>query len=91
MAKKTEWKVYIIQAESGKLYTGITTNLERRLGDHKKGRKGARFFRFSPVGSIVFHESHPNRSEATKREIQIKKLSRKEKLNLIKYFPSAVK
>lgn len=78
-----EWFVYIIQTESGKLYTGITTDLERRLSEHQKQEKGARFFHFSSPEGIVYTESHRNRSEATKREMKIKKLGRKEKLELI--------
>jgi putative endonuclease len=77
------WEVYIIQTQSGKLYTGITINLDRRFIEHQQRKKGARFFRFSEPGQIVFRESHPNRSEATKREIEIKKMTRKEKLLLI--------
>lgn len=84
MAKKAAWEVYIIQAKSGKLYTGITTDLERRYSEHQKKQKGARFFHFSDVDHIVFREPQPNRSKATKREIQIKKMSRKEKLSLIR-------
>lgn len=78
----SHWEVYIIQTESGKLYTGITNDLERRFSEHQKARKGARFFRISKPVKIVFRESHPNRSEATKRESAIKKMSRKEKLAL---------
>lgn len=77
------WKVYIIQTESGKLYTGITNNLERRFAAHQKQQKGARFFHFSSPHKIVFQESYPNRSEASKREFSLKKMSRKEKLELI--------
>jgi putative endonuclease len=81
------WEVYIIQAKSGKLYTGITKDLERRFSEHsKKNGKGARFFRISEPESIVFREPHPNRSEATKREIAIKKMNRPEKEDLIKNF-----
>jgi putative endonuclease len=91
MAKKTSWEVYIIQTKSGKLYTGITTNLDRRFADHQKSQKGARFFRFSTAECIVFRESHPNRSKATQREIKIKKMSRREKLILCqKYIDSKV-
>jgi putative endonuclease len=82
MAKKIGWEVYIIQTKSGKLYTGITTDLDRRFADHQKSPRGARFFRFSGAESIVFRESHPNRSKATQREIKIKKMSRMEKLIL---------
>lgn len=77
------WEVYIIQAKSGTLYTGITTDLDRRFADHQKGIKGARFFRISRPEKIVFREAHSNRSEATKREIQIKKMTRCQKLALI--------
>lgn len=78
-----KWEVYVIKTESGKLYTGITTDLDRRFNDHQKQQKGARFFRISGPESVVFRESHPNRSEATKREIVIKKMSRVEKLTLL--------
>lgn len=78
-----KWKVYIIQTESGKLYTGITNNIEKRFAAHKNHHKGARFFYFTKPEKIVFQESHLNRSEASKREIAIKKMSRKDKLALI--------
>lgn len=80
---KVVWEVYIIETASGKLYTGITTNLDRRFAAHLNGKKGARFFRFSKPRSILFREKHPNRSKATKREIAIKKMTRQEKLKLI--------
>lgn len=85
MAKAVNWEVYIIQAKSGKLYTGITTDLDRRFAAHQTGGKGARFFRFSDAEKILFREPHLNRSEATQREIAIKKLSRQEKLQLIQH------
>lgn len=80
---KNKWEVYIIETESGKFYTGITNNLKRRFEEHQKKRKGARFFHFSSPEKVVFRESHPNRSQASKREIEIKKMTRKEKLELI--------
>lgn len=76
------WKVYIIRTQSGKLYTGITKDLERRLSQHKQ-KTGARFFHISDPESVVYTETHPDRSAATKREIEIKKMSREEKMNLI--------
>lgn len=81
--KNLNWEVYIIESESGKLYTGITNNLDKRFTDHLNGKKGARFFRFSAPKKILFREIHSNRSEATQREISIKKMSRTEKFNLI--------
>lgn len=83
MSTDALWEVYIIQSKSGTLYTGITTDLDRRFANHQSGNKGARFFRISEPDKIVFRESHQNRSEATKREIEIKKMTRKDKLQLI--------
>lgn len=78
-----EWVVYVIQTTSGKLYTGITNNLKRRFDQHQSHDKGARFFHFSTPEKVVFQETHPNRSEASKRESAIKKMRREEKLALI--------
>lgn len=78
-----EWIVYIIQTTSGNLYTGITNDLERRFKNHQQQKRGARFFRISEPEKVVYQESHPNRSEALKREYEIKKMSRQEKLALI--------
>jgi putative endonuclease len=78
-----DWFVYIISTASGKLYTGITKDLERRFTEHATNKKGARFFHFSTAEALVYQESHPDRSSASKRECEIKKMSRKEKLALI--------
>ncbi|MBA3721029.1 MAG: GIY-YIG nuclease family protein [Parachlamydiaceae bacterium] len=85
--KTKQWEVYIIQTNSGKLYTGITTDLDRRFKDHLNNPQGAKFFHFSSPEKIVFRESHPDRSSATKREIEIKKLSRSQKLELLNSIP----
>lgn len=77
------WILYIIQTKSGKLYTGITTNLERRFKEHCSSKKGASFFNFSEPDVILYQEGHINRSEASKREYQIKQMTKQQKLNLI--------
>jgi len=82
-----QWEVYIIETKSGKLYTGITNDLDRRFNEHKTHQKGARFFHFSSPESIVFRETHPDRSSATKREIAIKAMNRKAKLSLLQKEP----
>ncbi len=79
----SKWKVYIIVTTSGKLYTGITKDLSRRFKEHKKKQKGARFFHFSSPEKVVWQKTYPNRSEASKKESAIKKLSHTEKLALI--------
>jgi putative endonuclease len=81
---ENQWVVYMILTDSGKLYTGITNNLERRFDEHKNQSKGASFFHFSGPSKIVYSEPHPDRSSASKREIAIKKLTRKQKDQLIK-------
>jgi putative endonuclease len=80
---ESPWFVYIVEAENGHLYTGITTNLARRLEQHQSKQGGARFFHTSSAKQIVFQENHPDRSSASKREAAIKKLSRKAKISLI--------
>jgi len=79
----SNWFVYIVEAENGALYTGITTDLKRRFSEHKTQKKGARFFHTSPAKQLVYSEPQADRSQASKREVAIKKLSRKAKLNLI--------
>ncbi len=77
------WFVYIVEAADGKLYTGIATDVARRFREHAEGIKGARFFRTTQPVRIVWQEPHPDRSSATRREMAIKKLARKQKLTLI--------
>jgi putative endonuclease len=77
------WFVYIVEAENGHLYTGITTDLERRFSQHQSKQGGARFFHTSAAKKLVYQETHPNRSEASKREAAIKKLNRQQKISLI--------
>ena len=73
----------MVETASGKLYTGITTDLERRLQEHRSGKKGARFFRLSPASEVVYREEAADRSAATRRELEIKKMKRASKLALI--------
>jgi putative endonuclease len=77
------WYVYIIQTEKGVLYTGITTDIERRFSEHLfESKKGAKFFRGSVPEKIVYQEVCDSRSMASKREAQIKKMKRSEKLRM---------
>ena len=80
------WYVYIIQTVSGKLYTGITTDTERRFNEHLSGKGGAKFFRSDPAHKMVYVEKMKNRSLASKREAAIKCLSRIKKMELISKF-----
>lgn len=83
MTNDARWTVYIVQAESGKLYTGITLNLDRRMAEHST-KQGAKFFRTSPPEKIVYRETQPDRSAATSREAEIKRMTRAQKLRLVR-------
>jgi putative endonuclease len=76
------WYIYILECSDGTLYTGITTDVNRRLLEHNSG-KGAKYTRArAPVVLRALFEAK-NRSEASKEEYRIKKLNRTEKLKLI--------
>ncbi|MCB1615028.1 MAG: GIY-YIG nuclease family protein [Pseudomonadales bacterium] len=81
--EKKTWQVYIIEASDGRLYTGITTDIDRRWQQHLSGKGGARFFRGRKPRALVYTEQQPDRSAASKREAAIKSLSREEKRLLI--------
>jgi DNA-3-methyladenine glycosylase I len=83
---KNTWHVYMIGSVNGSLYTGITTDLQRRFKEHQEKGKGARFFHLSAACSLLYHEEHPDRSSASKREAEIKKMKKHAKENLIKNF-----
>lgn len=83
-ADNSPWWVYMIRARSGKLYTGISTDVERRFREHREaGARGARFFRGDPPEALVYSEAAADRAQASRREAAIKSLSRAEKLALI--------
>lgn len=83
MTSRQEWFVYIIETSGGQFYTGITTDVKRRFSEHQGKAKGAKFFGISPAEKIVFQERHSDRSSASRREAEIKKLTREEKLLLL--------
>jgi len=76
------WFVYIILCSDGSLYTGITTDIARRYGQHAR-QQGAKYFNRTRPQALVYVEPHPDRSSASRREMDVKKLSRKQKWQLI--------
>ena len=80
------WFVYILRCVDNTLYTGITTDLKRRLFEHNETKKGAKYTRCRRPCRLVYHSSWAGRSEAAKEEYRIKKLTRREKENAIKGF-----
>lgn len=79
---KGMWHTYILRCADDTLYTGITTELERRLKEHNSSNLGAKYTRARRPVSLVYSEKFSSRSEASKEEARIKKLSREEKLKL---------
>jgi predicted GIY-YIG superfamily endonuclease len=77
------WQVYILECGGKRLYTGSTNDIARRIGQHAAGN-GARFTRAFGVTRLLFTERCPSQSAALKREAAIKRLSRPDKLMLIR-------
>jgi len=76
------WVVYILQCADGTLYTGIANDLDRRMVEHELGR-GAKYTRGRGPFQLVYKEVCKGRGQALKREIEIKSLSRDQKLRLV--------
>ena len=75
--------VYILSCADGTLYTGYTTDPERRVDEHNEG-KGARYTSPRLPVELVYRESFASRSQACRREYEIKQLSRSEKQKLVR-------
>ena len=78
-----EFFVYILKCSDDTLYTGITTDVKRRVEEHNSSAKGAKYTKVRRPVELVYVEKSSTRSEASKREYFIKKLPREKKLQLI--------
>ena len=76
------WKLYILRCADGTLYTGITTDVARRFREHSSG-KGAKYTRGRGPLELVYQEDCGDKSAASRREWEIKQLTREEKLKMI--------
>lgn len=76
------WYLYILRCKDGSLYTGITTDVERRLEAHQKG-KGAKYTRGRGPLELVYRETCGSHSDALRREREVKALPREQKMELI--------
>lgn len=79
----SNYTLYIVRCADNTLYTGITTDIERRINEHNFSDKGAKYTRARRPVILVYSETYPNRSLASKREYRIKKMSRKNKALLL--------
>lgn len=76
------WYLYIVKCRDDSLYTGITTDIMRRIAQHNSG-KGAKYTRSRRPVTLVFSKEYKDRSAASKAEYYTKRLSRKEKIKMI--------
>jgi putative endonuclease len=76
--------LYILKCADKSLYTGITTDLKRRLGEHNVGKLGAKYTAGRRPVKVVYSKKFKNRSTASREEARIKKLTRAGKLELIR-------
>jgi putative endonuclease len=86
LAMENPWYVYILKCADGTLYTGITTDLVRRLAEHNDtdNKKAAKYTRARRPVSLVYSKKLPDRSNSLIEEARIKKLSKTEKEKLVK-------
>ena len=75
--------VYILKCSDNTFYTGITTDVKRRVDEHNSSDKGAKYTKIRRPVALVYQEISQDRSSASKREYAIKKLTRKEKMEII--------
>lgn len=78
------YSVYILECSDGSLYTGIAKDVRKRLEEHNSSEKGAKYTKARRPVKLLYTEEAQDRSAATKREYAIKKLSRLQKLELLK-------
>lgn len=76
------YSVYIVQCSDSTLYTGIAVDVEKRVHEHNYSAKGAKYTKVRRPVKLLYAEPHNDRSSASKREYEIKKMSREEKLKL---------
>jgi putative endonuclease len=82
------WWVYVLHCADGTLYTGITTDVDRRIAEHNgDGAPGARYTRSRRPVQLLHVEPAADRAEATRRELAIKRLDRERKLALCAALP----
>lgn len=77
-----EWSVYMLRCADGTFYTGIATDVSRRISEHAQGKRGAKYLRGRGPLELVYQKTVGDRSTATRVEYNVKQLSRVEKQDL---------
>lgn len=80
------WFLYILRCSDGSLYTGVTTDIDRRFNEHKEGKTGAKYTRSRFPIEIVYREACASRSEAQVKESALKKLKKADKEIVVKNY-----
>ncbi len=83
------WQLYIVRTAAGVLYTGITTDVSRRVAQHQQGT-GARALRGKGPLALVFHCEAGDRANASRLEYRVKQLNRQQKLRLVENQPACL-
>lgn len=87
--QQKNWYVYILRCNDNSLYTGVTTDCERRLHEHNHSPRGAKYTRPRRPVTIAYSEQAASRSSAQQREAEIKRLTAKQKELLISRSPAS--
>ena len=77
------FSLYIVRCADGSLYTGIATDVEKRIAEHRAGLRGAKYLRGKGPLEIVFAEPAGDRAAASRLEYRVKRMTREQKLELI--------
>ena len=76
---------YIVECADGTLYTGWTTNVQKRVKAHNEEKSGAKYTKAKRPVKLVYYEGYETKEEAMSREYRIKQLTREKKLELMKF------
>ncbi len=78
----SEWSIYLLRCVDGSVYTGIATDVSRRISEHEQGKRGAKYLRGRGPFELVYQRAVGDRSVATRIEYRVKQLARVEKEDL---------
>ncbi|WP_114326752.1 GIY-YIG nuclease family protein [Candidatus Colwellia aromaticivorans] len=89
MTQNNTWTVYFLRCNDNSLYTGITTDIKRRLHQHNNTKLGAKYTRARRPVKLVYSETAIDKSSASKREYQLRTLTKKQKEELVLAYPDS--
>ena len=87
MTQYNSWTIYFLRCNDNSLYTGITTDIKRRLHQHNNTKLGAKYTRARRPVKLVYSEAAVDKSTASKREYQLRTLTKKKKEELVLAYP----